>query len=229
MTPRHFLHCRDCEEVFLPSPFDRAPDFTATPEAASTAHPDDCMAFLVRHARHALRTLRPTGGLRAYAGPIQDPMTVTYWQVADGDDVTVVRGWRAQVGEPRRYQVIAGRLVPEPPTVEIPEDEIRADVDRALYPGVATPRRLDAFVACFRDVVAGLDPAVLPIVYEVPTDPTLTVAQLPPGAMARVIAGVHCIFDADDAQRVTAHVLASTAELEGFTVLVRQPVRIELD
>jgi len=228
MSVRHFLHCRDCEEVFRPSPDDRAPSFTVTPAGIIAEQRDDCMAFLVRHARHALRTLRPTGSVHTEGGLLANPMTVTYWEVVDGDDVRLVCGWRERLDEPRRYRVIPGRLVAEPATIAIPEDEIRAELDRALYPGVAAPRRLEAFVERFRNVVDALDPASLEIIYDVPSDATLAVAKLPEASLAALLTGLDQIFDAGDAQRIASHVHSSAADHDAFSVLVRRPVRVAL-
>jgi hypothetical protein len=229
MSVRHFLHCRDCKEVFRPSPDDRAPSFTVTSAGVSAEQRDDCIAFLVRHARHALRTLRPTGVVHADGGLLADPMTVTYWEVVDGDELRLVCGWRERLDDPRQYRVIPGRLVADPATIAIPEDEIRAELDRALYPGVAAPRRLEAFVERFRNVVEALDPASLEIIYDVPSDATLAVAKLPEAALTELLAGLDQIFDAADAPRIASHLQGSTADHDAFSVLVRRPVRVELD
>ena len=228
MSVRHFLHCRDCDEVFRPSPDDRAPSFTVTTAGVVAEQRDDCMAFLVRHARHALRTLRPTGVVHADGGLLADPMTVTYWEVVDGDEVKLVCGWRQRLDDPRGYRVVTGRLVAEPATIAIPEDEIRAELDRALYPGVAAPRRLEAFVERFRNVVDALDPAALEIIYDVPNDPTLAVAKLPQPALTELLAGLDRIFDAPDAQRIASHLRDGAADHDSFSVLVRRPVRVAL-
>ena len=227
MSDRHFLHCRDCDEVFRPSPYDRAPEYRSTPDGPVEAPRDDCMVFLVRHARHALETLRPSGSVTAHQGSLWDPMAVAYWQVTNGRDLFLVRGWREHAGEPRRYRLVPGRLVAEACSIEIPEAEIGAEIDRALYPGTLPERKLDAFVARFRALVDELDPMTLEIVYDVPSDPALSVAKLPAWALDRLAASTRQVFDAADAGRIEAHLAASADDPDAFTVLVRRRVRVE--
>ena len=111
MTPVQFVRCRDCEELFRPSPLDRTPEYRLTDDGAVAEVRDDCMAFLTRHARHALETLRPTTTPAAPDGRLSDPMTRTVWEVSNGRDVLLVQSWRDSVSEPLRYRVIPGHLV----------------------------------------------------------------------------------------------------------------------
>lgn len=227
MNGGHFLHCPDCDLVFRPSPHDRAPEFRPTSDGYTETVRDDCGDFLARHTRHALRTLRPNGDLMAHEGPLWDPMASTYWQVSFGTELFVVQGWRDALGEPLRYRLLAGRLVAEHPTVEVPEDEIRERIDRALYPGVVTERKLTAFVERFKAVVRDLDPATLEILYQVPDDPTLSIARPPASALEGLAIAARQIFDAADAARIEAHLKTSTEDADPFTVLVHRRVRVE--
>lgn len=227
MNDDHFIHCRDCDEVFRPSAHDRATEFCMTADGYTEVVRDDCVAFLTRHARHALQTLRPTGDAPARRGPLWDPMGTTYWQVTGGSEPLLVQAWRENVTEPVRYRVVPGRLVAEPRSIEISEHDVREDLDRVLYPGVATERRLAAFVARFKALVWTLDPATLEIVYDLPNDPAASVAKLPSAALDRVAAIAVEIFDLADAARISARLTASAGDPDAFTVLVRQSVRVE--
>jgi hypothetical protein len=224
VTPVQFVRCRDCEELFRPSPLDRTPEYHLTDDGAVAEVRDDCMAFLTRHARHALETLRPTTTPAAPDGRLSDPMTRTVWEVSNGREVLLVQSWRDSVSEPLRYRVIPGHLVAEPATVEICEDDVRSDVDRALYPGIAPHRKLDAFVSRFKTVAWTLDPAALEIVYDLPADPTSSVAKLPAPALAQLAESAREIFDGNDAARIVASLSESAADPDAFTVLLRQRV-----
>ena len=227
MSTVQFVHCRDCQELFRPSAYDRAPEFRLTPDGAVAETRDDCMAFLTRHARHALETLRATATPPVYTGPVADPMTSTTWEVSNGDTTCLVQSWRTSLSDPQRYRVVPGRLVADAASIEIPSDDIRADIDRALYPGTAPDRKLDAFVARFKAVAWELDPERLEIVYDLSGDPTLSVAKLPQWALDRLAASAREIFDRTDAARITARLADSAADPDAFTVLLRQRVRIE--
>jgi hypothetical protein len=188
---------------------------------------DDCMDFLTRHARHQLETLRPTNSHAFHTGSLWDATAPTYWEVSNGEHIAVVEGRRPQVGGPLRYRLRAGRVIAEQITVEIPESVIREQVDRALYPGVAPERKLAAFVEAFKALVWDLDPAVLEILYDVPGDPTLAVARLPVSAMDRIRGCVGRIFDQADSAKLITGFASTDDDPDGFTVLVRQRVRVE--
>ena len=227
MSSAHFLHCRDCETLFRPSPYDRAAEFRMTATGFTETVRDDCMEFLTRHARHQLKTLRPTNPQAFHTGALWDATAPTYWEVSDGDQLAVVEGQRAQVGGPLRYRLRSGRLVTERVAVEIPERDICQQVDRALYPGVAPERKLAEFVEAFKALVWDLDPTVLEILYDVPGDPTLAVAKLPVSAMARISDCARRIFDQADSAKLTACLSGTDDDPDGFTVLVRQRVHLE--
>ena len=188
---------------------------------------DDCMEFLTRHARHQLKTLRPTKPQAFHTGALWDATAPTYWEVSDGNQIAVVEGRRPQVGGPLRYRLRSGRVIAERLVIEIPERDLRQQLDRALYPGVAPERKLAAFVEAFTALVWNLDSAELEILYDVPGDPTLAVAKLPVSAMTRISDCARRIFDQADSARLTACLSGTDDDPDGFTVLVQQRVRVE--
>jgi hypothetical protein len=188
---------------------------------------DDCMDFLTRHARHRLETLRPTSAQVFHTGALWDAAAPTYWEVSDGSRVAVVEGRRAQVGSPLRYRLRPGRVIAECLSVEIPEDEIRRQVDQALYPGVAPARKLQAFVEAFKEIVWSTEPARFVTCFDVPGDPTLAVAKLPAPALAALAAQICRIFDVTESEKLIASLTAAEDDWDVFTVLVRQRVRID--
>lgn len=227
MSADQFLHCRDCDVVFRPTPYDRVPEYRMTADGYEETPRDDCMAFLAAHARHALRTLRATDPTMVREGPLWDPMVATFWQVSDGDDTVVVQGWRDQIGDAMSYRVVPGRIVAERIAVEIPEEEIREHVDRALFPGIAPDRKLTAFIEAFKTLVWELDPRMLEILHDVPSDPTLHVARLPAWALERLTARARGIFDAEEHRRLAPFLDARGDAWETLTVLVRECFRVE--
>lgn len=227
MKSDHFLHCRDCEDVFRPSPWDRAPVFQMTPEGVTETARDDCMEFLTRHARHRLETLRPTPIGPRHTGALWDATAPTLWEVSSGERTAVIEGRRTHVGAPVQYRLRLGRVVAETVAVEIPDEDLRRRVDEALYPGVAPDRKLTAFVASFKEMVWSLDPATFEVLYDVPEDPTVSVAKLPASAMARVVESARRIFDRADSEKIAARLAGTVDDPDGLTVLVRQHVRVE--
>jgi hypothetical protein len=227
MKAGHFLHCCDCETLFRPSPYDRAPEYRMTPDGVTETMRDDCMDFLTQHARHRLETLRPTNEQTFHTGALWDATAPTYWEVSNGEQTSVVEGTRARVGGPLRYRLRAGRVMAERIAVEIPDAELRRQIDRALYPGVAPERKLAAFSEAFKRIVWDADPASFEILYDVPGDPTMSVARLPTAAVAALGDCTRRIFDRGDSDKVIACLAGSDEDPDGFTVLVHQRVRVE--
>jgi hypothetical protein len=227
MRSRDFLHCLDCALVFRPSPWDRAPEYRMTAGGVVETPRDDCMDFLTRHARHRLETLRPTGDGPVHTAACWDAAAPAYWEVSNGQHTAVVEGWRPRMGAPVQYRVRPGRVVVERIAVEVPDDDLRRQIDDALYPGVAPERKLAAFVASFKQIVWDLDPATLEILYDVPGDPTMGVARLPASTMARVAESAHRTFDASDCVKIAARLMSTDDEHDAVTVLVRQRIRVE--
>jgi len=111
--------------------------------------------------------------------------------------------------------------------VEIPDAEIRRQIDRALYPGVAPERKLAAFSEAFKRIVWDVDSGSFEILYDVPDDPTMSVARLPTAAVAALGDAARRIFDRDDCTKVLACLAGTDEDPDGFTVLVHQRVRVE--
>lgn len=227
MSSGHFLHCRDCEDVFRPSPWDRAPVYRLTPDGVTETARDDCMDFLVRHARHRLETLRQTTVGAVRTGALWDATAPTFWEVSNGERTAVIEGRRSQMGGPLSYRLRAGRVVAERVAVEVPDEDLRQQIDDALYPGVAPTRKLARFVESFKEIVWNVDPETLEILYDVPGDPTVSVAKLPAALLAKVIHAARLVFDEGDSAKIAARLAGSEDDLDGLTVLVRQRVRVE--
>lgn len=227
MKAGHFLHCRDCAALFRPSPSDRASEFRMTADGYAEIVRDECMEFLTRHARHRLETLRPTQPHAVHTGALWDATAPTYWEVSNGRETAVVEGRRATLGGAVRYRLRSGRVVAEREAVEVADGEVRQQVDRALYPGVAPERKLAAFVAAFRRIVWDCDPSAFEVLYDVPGDPTLAVAKLPAPAVERLVAEAERLFDRTESTKIAAALARSDDDADAFSVLLRQRVRLE--
>ena len=227
MKAGHFLHCRDCAALFRPSPSDRASEFRMTADGYAEIVRDECMEFLTRHARHRLETLRPTQPHAVRTGALWDATAPSYWEVSNGRETAVVEGRRSTIGGPVRYRLRAGRVVAEREAVEIADAEVRQQIDRALYPGVAPDRKLSAFVASFKRIVWDCDPDAFEVLYDVPGDPTLAVAKLPATAVERLVAEAERLFDRTESAKISAALARTDEEADAFSVLLRQRVRLE--
>lgn len=197
-----------------------------TADGLRTIPRDDCMEFLTRHARHRLVTLQPIAPA-VHTGALWDANAPTYWQVSDGEHTVVVEGRRCRLGSPIRYRLRTGRVIEDRIAAEVAGAEIRQRVDRALYPGVASERKLEAFCEAFDRVMKDLDAAACETLYDVPGDPTLSVARLPPAAITALGDCARRIFDRTDSAKIAALLDGADDDPDSFTVLVRRRVRIE--
>jgi hypothetical protein len=155
-----------------------------------------------------------------------DATAPSYWEVSDGERTAVVEVGGRRSGAPCPTASAPGASSPGA-SREISDEEIRRQVDRALYPGVAADRKLATFAEAFRCLAWNVDPACFEILYDVPGDPTLSVARLPPPALAELGAVAGRIFDRDETEKVVAAFTGSDDDPDRFTVLIRQRVRVE--
>jgi hypothetical protein len=160
-------------------------------------------------------------------GALWDTTAPTYWEVSNGTETAVVEGRRSTIGGPFRYRLRPGRVVAERVAVEVAEAEVRQQVDRTLYPGVAPERKLDAFIAAFKRIVWDADPERFEVLYDVPGDPTLAVAKLPASAVERLVAEAERLFDGTESAKIAAALARTDEEADAFSVLLRQRVRLE--
>ena len=122
---------------------------------------DEEQAFLRSHFGHALEPLKKKKDRYFADRPVWDPLRVAYEEVTDGRETYLLKSWRTDVNEPRRYALLRGTLEVST-TVQLPEEPLRSELARA-FPRVS--QQADFIVRQLQHVVATLPPEELAPVY----------------------------------------------------------------
>ncbi|MGH7818201.1 MAG: hypothetical protein ACREQ9_00340, partial [Candidatus Binatia bacterium] len=194
-----FLYCRDCLAVHRITDGDRAPllslDGSVTPV-------DDFRKFLLGHVDHRLLLLKRSSDSEVLSHARWDPMCRIAWEVTDGESSFVVSAGRTDLEGPREYAIAPGRLVLERESIDIDVETLRHEIDQALFPHSAPPKKISALVEACRRLVAGLDADTLDVRDEAREDPSVQLACLPPSVAALLRREVQALFAFEEAARL---------------------------
>jgi hypothetical protein len=164
MDNGRFIRCRNCGAIHHVSLFDRSPVYDLVAGEVQEKQVDDWRAFMDRHAGHKLEPLQSTGNTVFPRGSACDPMNVAYVQVTDGKQSVLLRRSRSSIKEPFDYELVDGSLVQTEVCLEIQADAIRKEMQLHFSWAPAMPlsdEQINFFIACFGQVVQGLDPETL--------------------------------------------------------------------
>ena len=106
MLGDRFLCCRKCHEVHRITDFDQAPIFELQGATLMEQPMDDRLAFLKRHARHAIEELKAVSRARIEDRRPINPMKVLYLDVSNGRGLFVLRVSRKSIQDPLTYEIL---------------------------------------------------------------------------------------------------------------------------
>lgn len=211
---RDYLLCRRCGILYALNP--SAP-WPATEEDAA-----DLARFRAAHDDHGLETAVRLDQPAHTDRPAWDPLATRWFDVAVGGELLTVRSVRADLDEPRQYQV-AGDGPPRASSwIDVDEPLLRRALDRHFYPHVIRSTEIDAFVATVRDLLAPLDPAEIDIAFDDPALPDAGIGAFPPPLAAQLVARCAELFDAVAFERARSFVRDHRAEDGALAVRVHR-------
>jgi hypothetical protein len=161
MGSEKFIRCCVCNAIHHVSPFDKAPAYVLVEGELEVLATDDWRLFMEQHAGHRLEPLKASGERFSPCGLAQDPMSVGYIEVTNGQDRYLVRRARQSILEPMTYELVPGRLGDDGLVVDIQENEIKKEMKHHFSWAPATcpdDGKIDLFVGLFKEVVKALDP-----------------------------------------------------------------------
>jgi hypothetical protein len=194
-----FLYCTDCSSAHRISHSDRSAVYldngTATPA-------DDLQRFLDAHLEHRFRLLRRSSDSEMLSHARWDPMCRVAWEASDGESDFVVTFGRTDLGSPRQYAIVPGRLILEYESVALDAEALRRVVDEALYPHAAPATKIDSVVELCQRAVAALPSDRFEPIDEERDDPSVQLACLPPTVVEALLGEVRRRFSATEAERL---------------------------
>lgn len=120
-----FLYCRSCGEVHHVTQFDQAPMYDLRGSSMTEVSMDDRRAFLDRHAGHGIEQLTAVSQTKMQDHRANDPMTIRYVEVSNGEALFILRVSRNRIDEPLRYKIVPKQLkfwedATEAPSAKVP-------------------------------------------------------------------------------------------------------------
>jgi len=168
------IHCVNCHELYLRTPFDQTPDFAwegipslREPQAIEK---DDFQDFLRKHQGHQLEELKIIEDSFISEKPYAEPIKVSYFRATNGKEHFVVKRFRGRIDEPLKYQLIKGDYSLKCVDLRIQAEAIRKELEREIEPPL-THFQMDSFLEVVDHVVKRLDVKTLESVPEESSSP----------------------------------------------------------
>jgi len=160
MPMNQLIRCKNCDQVFLKSPFDSLPEYNPTPGLApenfQTIERDDFQDFLTHHHGHQLEHLRIIEDSYVSEKAYSEPVKTSFFKATNGREKFVIKKFRERIDEPLQYQLIPGDYSLKCTAVEIQSQEISKQLKRDLTPSPSQDK-IDAFLKLFRAIVEGIE------------------------------------------------------------------------
>jgi hypothetical protein len=219
MALQRFLLCRRCR-VLHPLQLD---GFYLSAEDEQT-FALDLQLFRSEHARHEIEEAARTAAPPLYDRPLWDPMINTWFEVAAGGAVLIVRSSRSSIDEPRRYSLEAAPPPCEEGGVEVDSGLVRRALDRHFFPHAISAAKLDRFVAELGDLAARLDPTAIETSFDDADYADAGIAPLPEEVCRALLTRCAGIFDQWELERVRSFVAENKHEVGVLALRVHRPV-----
>ncbi|MGE0681233.1 MAG: hypothetical protein AB7P69_10095 [Candidatus Binatia bacterium] len=166
--------CRSCFEVQLLGAAESAPRSWEQDSDLQRDEDDEQTAFLRKHFGHPLSPLKKKKDRHFSDRPVWDPFRIAYEEVTDGRETYILKSWRTDLDEPRRYTLLRGTLEVST-TVQLPEEPLREELSRTFS---CSPQQAEMIVDRLQRVVASLPAEELLPAYCAADDPELLFSYL---------------------------------------------------
>jgi len=159
---KRFLHCLDCGEGFMKTPYDQCPEYEYDPshpsEPLQVIERDDSQEFLVAHHGHRFEYLEIIENSFVSDKNYLEPVKTSYLKATNSKkERFVIKRVREKIGEKVRYQVIPGDYFLECTGVEVQSEEITKQLKMVFMTHPFSERRISSFLRLYRRIVRGTD------------------------------------------------------------------------
>jgi hypothetical protein len=154
------IRCKNCDQIFLKSPFDRHPQYELGPadplENFQEIARDDFQDFLIHHHGHQLENLKIVEDSYVSEMAYSEPVKTSFFKASNGREKFVIKKFRGRIDEPLKYQLIPGDYSLTCIAVRIQSEEISRQFERELKPPVSRNKR-DAFLRLMGAIAEDVD------------------------------------------------------------------------
>jgi hypothetical protein len=196
------IHCINCDEIFLKTPFDKWPEYESysnrSPESFRSIERDDFQDFMKNHRGHRLEDLQIIDDSFVSEKAYSEPIKVSYFKATNGKEKFLIKKYREKIDEPLRYQLIAGDYSLKCISIEIQHKEITKQLEAEFKTAPLSQNKLSAFLTLFRQIFEIIDIKNLERVAEESSNPLEVYYKLDDVSLAYLLRNCHNIFKGKD-------------------------------
>ncbi len=154
------IHCINCHEIYLRTPFDQTPEYGWEPLSSlretQGIEKDDFQDFLRNHRGHQLEDLKIIEDSFVSEKSYSEPVKISYFKATNGKEHFVVKRFRERIDQPLKYQLIRGDYRLKCIDLQIQSEAIRKQLQGEMKPSL-TQTRMDTFLQLMEHVGKRLD------------------------------------------------------------------------
>jgi hypothetical protein len=154
------IRCRNCDQIFIKSPFDRYSEYDFGPNRSSEdfqcIERDDFQDFLIHHRGHQLELLKVIEDSYVSEKAYAEPVKTSFFKATNGREKFVIKKSRERIDEPLKYQLIPGDYSLKCVGVEIQSEAIFRQLQREVNPPLSLDQ-MDAFLRVMGAIAEHID------------------------------------------------------------------------
>jgi len=154
------IHCVNCHEIYLRTPFDQTPEYGWEPftplRETQGIEKDDFQDFLRNHRGHQLEDLKIIEDSFVSEKPYSEPVKISYFKATNGKEHFVVKKFRERIDQPLKYQLIRGDYSLKCIDLQMQSEAIRKQLKREMNPPLPQTQ-IDTFLQLIEHVGKRLD------------------------------------------------------------------------
>ncbi len=171
-----FLHCINCGEGFMETPFDRYPEYeydaSHPSEPVKVSKRDDLQEFFKTHHGHQLEYLTIIENSFVSEKNFIEPIKTSYLRATNSKKQKfVIKQFREKIEERLKYEVFHGDYILEPVELDIQAQEIARQLELEFAAHPLTSSQISRFIKLYKRILRGADPKKLERVSEESTNP----------------------------------------------------------
>lgn len=201
-----FIHCVNCDEVTLRTPFDQSPEYEYIPNGSSESfqriEKDDFRDFLKNHRGHHLEDLEVLEDSFVSEKSYSEPVKISYVKVTNGKDKFLVKKFREKISEPLTYQLIHGDYFLQLLHLEIQAEEIANQLRHEFKKTPPTEKQIESFLKVCQQIQRNIDIKELERVTEESSCPLEIYYRMDEISLAYLLRNCRHIFKGQDYSKI---------------------------
>ena len=204
------IHCINCDAVFLKTPFDQELEYEhtsflsfpytqATGQATGQAtERDDFKDFMKDHDGHRLEDLTIIEDSCISDKDYIEPVKVSYFKATNGKENFVVRKFRERIGEPLRYELVAGDYSLTCVSLDVQARDIEKQLMREFTERPLPKNKVDSFIRLYDHIIKTVEVTNLERLPEESSNPLEVYYKMDDVTLMYLLRNCHHIFKGQD-------------------------------